>query len=130
MAKLNLLHNKMYIEGRSIRKTVISALGEVHVLRADIMYFKRSDNWHCTLLNIKTLKSTKRNNNNDFTLLYMYITDLPTIPDFPGQYRKYKLCPGVQKFCLKIQDFDGPGYCVKYLCATCKCDRPDHVNCV
>ena len=42
MAKLNLLRTTMYIEGRSIRKTVISALGEVHARRDDVRYFKRS----------------------------------------------------------------------------------------
>ena len=57
-------------------------------------------------------------------------SDLPTVPDFLGQYRKYKPCPGVPNFCLKIPDFDGPGYGVKYLCATRKRDRPDRVNCV
>ena len=33
---------------------------------------------------------------------------LPTIPDFPGLYRKYKLCPGVPIFFSKIPDFDQP----------------------
>ena len=42
MAKLILLRTTMYIEGRSIPKTVISALGEVHARRDDVRYFKRS----------------------------------------------------------------------------------------
>ena len=32
----------MYIEGRSIRNTIISALREVHARRDDVRYFKRS----------------------------------------------------------------------------------------
>ena len=61
---------------------------------------------------------------------WMVHADLPTVPDFPGQYRKYKPCPSVPHFCSKIPDFDGPGYGVKYLCATHKRDRPNRVNCV
>ena len=38
---------------------------------------------------------------------------LPTVPYFPGLYRKYKPCPGVPNVCLKIPDFDGPGYGTK-----------------
>ena len=61
---------------------------------------------------------------------YTIDADLLTIPYFPGQYRKYKPCPGVPNVCSKIPEFDGPGYGVKYLCATRKRDRPDRVNCV
>ena len=55
---------------------------------------------------------------------------LVSCPVFPGQYRKYKPCPGVPNVCSKIPDFDGLGYGVKSLCATRKRDWPDHVNCV
>ena len=41
------------------------------------------------------------------------LPDLPTIPDFPGLYRKYKPCPGVPNVCSKIPDFDRPGYSIK-----------------
>ena len=63
-------------------------------------------------------------------LLIEYSADLPTVLYFPGQYQKYKPCPSVPNVCSKIPDFDGPGYGVKYLCATRKRDRPDRVNCV
>ena len=52
-----------------------------------------------------------------YNLIYRAIADLPTVPYFPGQNRKYKPCPGVPNVCLKIPDIDGPGYGVKYLCA-------------
>ena len=39
---------------------------------------------------------------------------LPTVPDFPGLYRKYKPCPGVPNVCSKIPDFEGTGNGIKY----------------
>ena len=54
-------------------------------------------------------------------------------PGFSGTIPEiyiYKPCPGIPNFCSKIPDFDGPGYGVKYLCATRKRDRPDRMNCV
>ena len=74
-------------------------------------------------------KYKSQENGKEKTELRTY-ADLPTVPDFPGQYRKYKPCPGVPNFCSKIPDFDRPGYGVKYLCDTRKRDRPDRVNCV
>ena len=56
---------------------------------------------------------------------------LPTVRYFPGLYRKYKHVPVSRMYvCSKIPEFDGPGYGIKYLCATRKRDRPDRMNCV
>ena len=55
------------------------------------------------------------------------LTYLPTIPDFPGLFRKLKLYPGLSDSCSKIPDFNA-AYRVKFIIARVHTSKPKHTT--